>query len=132
MATDVKSKEQIVAAFQSARAAGNIAGQKRIQELSELRVPDGKNLESYGGSSLHLHVDGRTKLGRLLAEIDDPEFSVRSAYGGGFSGHIRYEFKYIPPVNGQEFSIKHEADIAAAKVLEEMLGVSVYARAYES
>ena len=132
MASDVKSKDQVLAAFHAARAAGSIAGNSRIKELSKLKVPEGKILESFGGSSLHLHVDGRTRLGKLLAGIKESEFSVSSDYGGGFSAHIRYDLSYIPPVCGQEFSIAHDADTAAAKVLEEMLGVSVYARAHAS
>ncbi|GEM_PF-3320769 len=132
MASEAKSKDQVVAAFHAARAAGAVAGNNRIKELSKLKVPEGKILESFGGSSLHLHVDGRTRLGKLLASLDEPGFSVLTDYGGGFSAHIRYDLNYIPPVSGQEFSIDHDADTAAAKVLEEILGVPVYARAHAS
>lgn len=128
MAIERITQDQVIAAFRAARVAGTNAGNARIQELAKQPVPNGKMLEACGGSALYLDVDGRTMLGKILAEIGEQEFSVRSFHGGGFSAHIRYDLKLIPPVNGQEFSINYDADKAAAEVLEEKLKVSVYAR----
>ena len=130
MATETKTKEQIIAAFRAALVAGTQAGNARIQELAKQPNPSGKILEACGGSTLHLDVDGRTGMGKALAEISEPGFSVQKSHGVGFSAHLRYDLKMIPPVNGQEFSIDYDADKAAAEVLTEQLGVPVYARQY--
>lgn len=129
MATEPKTKDQVIAAFRAAYAAGRNAGNTRIQELAKQPNPDGKQLEEFGGSHLQLCVDGRTKLGKILAEISEPEFSIhRFHHDRGFTVFISDDLKLVPPVNGQEYSIRHDAAEAAAEVLNEKLGVPVYAK----
>ncbi len=128
MATEKKTKEQIIAAFQAALAAGNQAGNARIRELAKQPVQQGKMLEECGTSRLHLYVDGRTSIGKILAELRDPSFSVLKTRSDGFLVRLRYDLKIVPPVSGQEFSIGHDSNEAAAKVLEQQLGIPVSAR----
>ena len=130
MATETKTREQVIAAFQAALVAGNRAGNVRIQELATRPDPGRKMLEECGGSILHLAVDGRTGMGKILARIGEPKFSVLKDIDSGFIANIRYDLKMIPPVNGQEFSIHYDADKAAGKVFQEQLGIPTYVWPY--
>jgi len=124
------AKEDLIAVLKAAKEAGTIAGNQRISDLASNSVSDGKLLEECGNSALRLDVDGRTRLGKLLASLEDRDFSISKDHGGGFLVHFRYNLELIPPVNGQEYSIDYEADKAAAKVIEERLGIKAFALPY--
>lgn len=123
-------KDAVFSALQDALSAGSLAGNARIAQLAKQTPSPGKILEACGGSTLTLDVDGRTQLGRLLASFDGPNISVRKAHGAGFHVHFPYNFSYIPPVNGQEWSIRHDANLAAAAFIQERLGIRAYALPY--
>ncbi len=113
------AKEDLIAVLKAAKEAGTNAGNKRISDLASNAISNGKLLEECGNSTLHLDLDGRTSLGKLLVSLEERDFSISKHHAGGFRVHFRYDLDVIPPVNGQEYSIEYEADKAAAKVIEE-------------
>ena len=126
------TEESLTECFEKATEAGSIAANQRVEELSKRNVSEGKMLDACGGSILTLHVDGRSKTGRLLANLATSKYRVSKAYGGGYSVHLPYEITLIPPVNGQEQSIYYAADSAAAKVIKSVLGIDAHASSYDS
>lgn len=130
MATQKYTEAQVIAVLRGALLVGTEAGNARVEVLATHSAAQGKMLESCGGSILVLDVDGRTGLGKILAALDEADVSVRKAYGSGFAAHLRYDIKLISPVNGQEWSIQHDADEAAAAFIQEHLGIRAYSRMY--
>lgn len=124
------TSEEILSAFRAASIAGTEAGNAQILKLASQPNPRGKLLDACGGSILHLDVDGRSRMAKLLMEIGEPDVSVHKAHGGGFTIRLRYVLQIVPPVNGQEQSIDYEADKAAAKVIEERLRIKAFAIPY--
>ena len=132
MAGDRLSKEEVVRVLRAAAKAGSVAASARVKALMAAQVSAGKNLESFGGSTMTLDVDGRTSLGRLLASLDEPGIRVEKAYGSGQSLHLRYAVTWTEPVCGQEWSIWEDANQAARLVIEDGLGIKVFVMPYSS
>lgn len=132
MAQPNLTKESIVETLEKATDIGALAANKKVNELAKKNVPAGKLLDACGGSILTLHVDGRSKVGKLLTQLGCEEIEINKAHGGGYSVILPYDIKIIPPVNGQEQSISYAADSAAAEFINSSLGIETYASSYDS
>lgn len=49
---------------------------------------------------------------------------------GGYNILLPYDFEIKPPLSGQEHSIEHDANEAAAKILEKQFGVMAVTSIY--
>ncbi len=126
------TEDLLVACLLEATELGSKAANEKVNELAKKEVPEGKLLDACGGSTLKLSVDGRTKVGRLLYQLSVDGIRVSKAYSGGYSVRLPYTISIVPPVNGQEQSIHYAADSAAAKYIEDRLGIEAYASSYDS
>jgi len=126
------TKELIVETFKKATCIGSLAANEKVKELAKKKVSPGKLLDACGGSTLTLYVDGRSKVGKTLDQLDCEGIEINKAYGGGYSVILPYNIKITPPVNGQEQSISYAADTAAAEIIKSNLGIKAYASRYDS
>lgn len=129
MSTVESSMECVASVMREALAAGTAAGNLRIRALAMQETGSGA-FEDCGGSVLHIGIDRRTRLGKAFASTGEEGMWTTRSSDGGFVVNLKYPFELVRPVNGQEYSISYSADLAAAAVLEERLGVHAVARLY--
>ena len=122
----------LIETFNKATELGSQAANAQVSKLAMKEVAPGKLLDACGGSNLNLQIDGRSRTAKLINSIDNPNINVSKSYSGGYCLRLPYEINIKPPVNGQEQSISYAADKAAAKYIEDTLGIRAYALSYDS
>jgi len=97
-------------------------------ERIERAVDKSKPLDTCGGAILHLDVDGRSKIGKLLSSYEHPDFAIRKR--DGLILHIKYQFEIVPPANPQDMYLRETANEVALEVIERRMGIQGHVRSY--
>ena len=89
-------------------------------------------LDSRGGAIVKLYVDGRSKVGKLLASYPNPRFKVSKTFGVGFIVHLPFSFEVVLPADLQDQYLYDAAAKAAVVVLDSKLPLDARVETYLS
>ena len=122
-------QELVLKALQGAAEAGGTAGRTRFAKLVQHTGEGDSVRDNCGGATIHLRVDGRSALGRVLRQLmrdGPPWLIVTRERGRGYCVGFHYGFVC------RERSPMVAAAHAALEVIQQELGVEGWVQDYLS